>query len=75
MRGLLALIALPMLIAASPVRHDNRAIITEFARLFYVERDVKTAFETYVVPDYIQHNPGLTDGRDAAIAAVSADVC
>jgi predicted SnoaL-like aldol condensation-catalyzing enzyme len=48
----------------------TRAIITEFARLFYLERDVRTAFETFVAPDYIQHNPGIPDGRDAAVAAL-----
>ena len=48
----------------------TRAIITEFARLFYLERDVRAAFETFVAPDYIQHNPGITDGRDAAVAAL-----
>ena len=36
----------------------TRAVITDFARLFYVERDVRTAFETFVAPGYIQHNPG-----------------
>jgi predicted SnoaL-like aldol condensation-catalyzing enzyme len=47
---------------------DNRAIVTDFARLFYTERDVPKAFGTYVVEDYIQHNPGVADGRDAAVA-------
>ena len=48
----------------------TRAIITEFARLFYLERDVAAAFETFVAPGYIQHNPGIPDGRDAAVAAL-----
>ena len=48
----------------------TRAVITDFARLFYLERDVRTAFETFVAPGYIQHNPGIPDGRDAAIAAM-----
>lgn len=48
----------------------NRAAVTEFARLFYDERDVRAAFEQFVVPEYIQHNPGIADGRDAAIAAL-----
>lgn len=51
---------------------DNRAVVTEFARLFYTERDVRTAFETFVVEHYIQHNPSMRDGRDAAIEALSA---
>lgn len=49
----------------------NRAIVTDFARLFYTERDVPLAFSTYVSPDYIQHNPGIADGRDAAIEALA----
>jgi len=49
----------------------NREIVTEFARLFYSERKVQEAFETYVVEDYIQHNPGLEDGRAAAVAALA----
>ena len=29
------------------------------------------AFEKYVAEDYIQHNPGIADGRSAAIAALT----
>jgi len=47
--------------------HANRAIVTEFARLFYEQRDVTSAFETFVVDDYLQHNPSMPDGRDRAI--------
>ncbi len=61
--------ALALLGAAPPP--DNRTIVTDFARLFYTERDVSSAFERYVVPDYIQHNPGIPDGRTAAVAALS----
>lgn len=49
----------------------NRAVVTDFARLFYDKKDVKAAFETYVATDYTQHNPGIPDGRDAAIAALT----
>jgi len=48
----------------------NRAIITSFADLFYTQRRVQEAFDRYVSPDYIQHNPGLTDGREAAVMAL-----
>ncbi len=48
----------------------NRAIITQFSDIFYRQRDIKRAYMTYVVPDYIQHNPDIPDGRDAAIASV-----
>lgn len=46
---------------------DTRSIVTDFARLFYTERDVVTAFETYVAEDYIQHNPSIPDGRQPAV--------
>ena len=49
----------------------NRKVIADFARIFYAEKDVKRAFETYVVPNYVQHNPGIADGRDAAVAALT----
>jgi predicted SnoaL-like aldol condensation-catalyzing enzyme len=48
----------------------NRAVITAFAHRFYDLRDVRGAFERYVVPDYVQHNPDIPDGRDAAIKAL-----
>lgn len=48
----------------------NRAVVTDFARLFYTEKRVRDAFVAHVVPGYIQHNPGIADGRDAAIAAL-----
>jgi len=49
---------------------DTRAIVTEFARLFYTERDVEAAFAGFVAEDYIQHNPTIADGRDAAVQAL-----
>ena len=39
----------------------NRAAITDFARLFYAEKQVRTAFERHVARDYIQHNPGIAE--------------
>jgi hypothetical protein len=38
--------------------------------MFYAHKNVRGAFERYVVKDYVQHNPGIADGRDAAIAAL-----
>jgi predicted SnoaL-like aldol condensation-catalyzing enzyme len=46
---------------------DHRELMTEFARILYSERDPRTAFARYVSPGYIQHNPGLPDGPDAAV--------
>lgn len=45
----------------------NRTVIEQFARLFWIEKDVEQAFTRFVHPDYIQHNPLAADGRDVAI--------
>ena len=50
---------------------STRSVVTEFARQFYDQRDVVGAFGRFVAPDYLQHNPGIADGRDAAIAALA----
>lgn len=50
---------------------SNRQVVEKFADLFYRQRKIREAFETYVNADkYIQHNPGLPDGREAAIVAL-----
>ena len=50
----------------------NRAIMTEFAEIFYHQRDVRRAFELHVSADtYIQHNSTIVDGRQAAIDALA----
>jgi predicted SnoaL-like aldol condensation-catalyzing enzyme len=46
----------------------NRAAFLDFVRLYYDEMKVREAFERYVHPDYMQHNPAVVDGREAAIA-------
>jgi predicted SnoaL-like aldol condensation-catalyzing enzyme len=48
----------------------NREIVTRFITLFYGQGRVREAFETYVVENYIQHNPLAPDGRAPAIAAL-----
>jgi predicted SnoaL-like aldol condensation-catalyzing enzyme len=45
---------------------DRRPFFEAFVDLMYRRRDVRSAFDTYVAEDYVQHNPGLPDGRDAA---------
>ena len=57
--------------ASSHETAGNRQIIQEFADLFYRQHKVREAFELYVSPNYIQHNPGLKDGRTAAIEALT----
>jgi predicted SnoaL-like aldol condensation-catalyzing enzyme len=70
----LALIALAGLasLAATPAeaakcRLSPKQVVTNFMTKFYVEKKVREAFETWVDPGYIQHNPMAATGRDAAI--------
>jgi len=45
-----------------------KEVVTKFMNEFYVEKRVREAFENWVEPGYIQHNPMAQTGRDAAIA-------
>ncbi|HWK40679.1 MAG TPA: nuclear transport factor 2 family protein [Croceibacterium sp.] len=44
-----------------------REVLDEFIPLFFEQRNAKLAFETWVHPDYINHNPFAATGRDAAV--------
>lgn len=74
MKKIIAAAALLGLVASSAgarsLTERNRIVVQDFARIFYAEKDVERAFQTYVVSDYIQHNPGIADGRQAAIDAL-----
>jgi predicted SnoaL-like aldol condensation-catalyzing enzyme len=49
---------------------DNGVIVRDFAEIFFHQRDVRKAFEKHVVENYVQHNPTIADGREAAIIAL-----
>jgi predicted SnoaL-like aldol condensation-catalyzing enzyme len=49
-------------------RLTPKQVVTRFMTEFYIEKRVREAFETWVEPGYIQHNPLAATGRDAAIA-------
>ncbi len=44
-----------------------KQVVTKFMTTFYVDKQVRKAFETWVDTGYIQHNPYAATGRDAAI--------
>jgi predicted SnoaL-like aldol condensation-catalyzing enzyme len=44
-----------------------KQVVTKFMTQFYVDKKVREAFETWVDPGYIQHNPMAETGREAAI--------
>jgi len=52
---------------SNALTEQNRRITLEFVDLLYARRRVREAFETHVAVDYIQHNPNIGDGREAAI--------
>lgn len=45
--------------------------MNDFAYTFYTEKNVKGAFERYVASNYVQHNPSIPDGKDAAVKILS----
>ena len=44
-----------------------RQVVTRFMTTLYIDKQVRTAFETWVDPGYIQHNPMAQTGRQAAM--------
>lgn len=76
-RAALGVAALALAGVAAPAAAQGAAcaltakqVVERFIPLFYEQRDVRTAFMTWVAEDYIQHNPVAKDGRDNAIAAL-----
>ena len=53
---------------AEECRLKPKEVVTKFMNEFYIEKRVREAFETWVEPGNIQHNPMAQTGRDAAIA-------
>jgi predicted SnoaL-like aldol condensation-catalyzing enzyme len=70
---MLSLIVLGAALAATPAQAERcklkpKQVVTKFMTQFYIEKQARGAFETWVDPGYIQHNPMAETGRDAAIA-------
>ncbi len=53
---------------AGECRLKPKEVVTRFMTRLYLDKQVRNAFETWVEPGYIQHNPLAQSGRDAAIA-------
>jgi predicted SnoaL-like aldol condensation-catalyzing enzyme len=73
MRSPLILLTATLTLAAPLVHAETcklkpKEVVVKFMNELYVEKNARGAFETWVVPDYIQHNPMAQTGRDAAIA-------
>jgi predicted SnoaL-like aldol condensation-catalyzing enzyme len=65
---LAATLALATIAQADECKLKPKEVVTKFMNEFYLEKRVREAFETWVEPGYIQHNPLAKTGRDAAIA-------
>lgn len=65
---LLAALLLGAPVHAAEPDEANRATMRAFVETAYGQKQVRTAYETWVAPDLIQHNPSIADGREAAIA-------
>jgi predicted SnoaL-like aldol condensation-catalyzing enzyme len=52
---------------AGNCKFTPKQVVTKFMTQFYIDKQVRKAFETWVDPGYIQHNPMAATGRDAAI--------
>ncbi len=71
MRGLFVLSTLALIVAtpaqAAKCTLKPKQVVTQFMTEFYINKQVRKAFETWVDPGYIQHNPMAATGRDAAV--------
>lgn len=53
------------------MKMDNKELIRAFYKEFFNEHNVEAA-EKYVREDYMQHNPGVGQGREALMEAFSS---
>ena len=72
MRHITCLLAAALALAgtgaeAASCRLKPKQVVERFVEQFYVQKKVREAFETWVDPGYIQHNPLAATGRQAAI--------
>ena len=73
MRTLLSLLILSLALTAAKAsaadcRLTPKEVVTRFMTRFYIDKKVREAFETWVDPGYVQHNPMAATGREAAIS-------
>lgn len=60
----------PAQAAETPCKYTAKQVVEHFSQLFFIEKKPVEAYARWVAPDYVQHNPIATDGRDAAIKAL-----
>lgn len=63
--------AVPSVVTAQTTAAENKQIVVDFYRIVFVEKRVREGFEKYVVESYVQHNPLVPTGREAAVKLLS----
>ena len=64
----------PASAAAAATVAANKKLVVDFYRVTFVDKQVREGFERYVVPDYVQHNPLVPTGREAAVKTLTPRV-
>ncbi|WP_298286796.1 nuclear transport factor 2 family protein [Novosphingobium sp.] len=70
MRWIIAAIAFALTsgaVQAQDCKLTPKEVVSQFMDEFYMQKKVRSSFERWVDPGYIQHNPYAATGRDAAI--------
>jgi predicted SnoaL-like aldol condensation-catalyzing enzyme len=70
MRLVFAAIALALTASAAQAKECKltpKQVVSNFMDEFYIQKKVRSSFERWVDPGYIQHNPYAATGREAAI--------
>ncbi len=63
----LVLLAAAPVVEAKTCKLTPKQVVTQFLHEFYIEKKVRSSFEKWVDPGYIQHNPYAQTGREPAI--------
>ncbi len=71
MRWIIATIAFALTsgaVQAQDCKLTPKEVVSQFMDEFYMQKKVRSSFERWVDPGYIQHNPYAATGREAAIS-------
>tara|TARA_R110001583_G_scaffold182192_5_gene339832 strand:+ start:6053 stop:6499 length:447 start_codon:yes stop_codon:yes gene_type:complete len=64
--------ALAVTAQATTSPQTPRERVLAFVKMAFQEKHLAPAFERYIAEDYIQHSPGIGNGRAATLKALSA---
>lgn len=59
-------------VSRAAVAQQNTAVVLAFLDTVINKHEVEQAFKLYVTPQYLQHNPGVADGTEAAMRALKS---